>query len=219
VGMFTLAAMCYDRYEALAKTITLERMFTVVRAKSFVVAIWIIIISMTFCVQTGHILTMKKNGGICFSMQAPPYNMLVLHETLFTGYALIVMTSIWMKVCFFIYLRTLSKVHQRIRHHMEEMSNVLGTRRVEIEINLYKISIVIIFVYSVLWIPFGVSRGLYSSLKFRVYGIACFYAMGYQLSYVAFGVLPYIYIFSDKMARKRFRGMFRRHNQVNNVSD
>lgn len=213
VGLHTLAAMCYDRYEAFTK-LPADKRFTVSRAKKTVIVIWVVITVMTFASLIGYLITITNDGALCFSMHAPPFNIPISSELIVTGYMLIAVTTIWITVCNTIFSFTLTKVHRQIHQHMEQVSSILGTTRVKIEINLYKIAIVTVLAYSIFWIPYGVARGVYSSYRFRVQGVACFYAMGTQLSYVVFGILPYIYIRSDKNARKQFCSLFKRGGQV-----
>jgi len=126
-----------------------------------------------------------------------------VHSQISTGF-FIVLVTIWMFTCNFTFGICLRRVHLEITQHSNQVESLLGPRRVQIEINLYKIAKATIVLYSIFWIPYGVTGGLSSAYGMSNSPIACAYFFGAQLSYAPFGILPYIYIMSDKKARKQF---------------
>jgi hypothetical protein len=151
---------------------------------------------------------------MCMAWQVPPYGLSLGKQGNITTYAIMVLVTIWMFTCNTTFYLTHSKVHHQIHKHMDQVKTLLGQRRTAVEINLLKISKLYIFVYSTMWIPFGVLRGLYGAFKFRIPVIPCMYAFSYHSAYLSFSILPYVYILSDKKARKKFSALWTRKSQV-----
>jgi len=202
VGMHTLAAMCYDRYEAFTK-LPAERSLCVSRAKRLSFVIWVYVILTTLICFTGHFMDLSNGSFLAISAKVGKDYKQAVHSQISTGF-FIVLVTIWMFTCNFTFGICLRRVHLEITQHSNQVESLLGPRRVQFEINLYRIAVVTIVTYSIFWIPYGVTRGLLSAFGLSNYPIVCAYACGGQLSYVPFGILPYIYIISDNKARNKF---------------
>lgn len=202
VGMHTLAAMCYDRYEAFTK-LPVERTLSISRAKKLSFLIWVYATFSILLCFTGHFMSSYEGGFSPMSLKVGTYYKQTQHTKISVSFV-IALVTVWMFTCNTTYSLCLRRVHLEITQHSSQVESMLGPRRVQIEINLYKIAVVTIVMYSILWIPYGVTQVLLGVYGVKNFPVVCVYACSLQLSYLPFGILPYIYIMSDKKARKKF---------------
>ena len=112
---------------------------------------------------------------------------------IFSSVAIIVVVTVWLTPS-----NTLSliAVSRQIKQHIATVRNTLGTRQTLQEIKVVRAAVYFVVAYTIIWAPFGVSRGIKNSISTPF--VDCFYALSYTLSYSTFAVIPILYIMTDK---------------------
>ena len=202
VGQHLLALLCYDRYETLVKY-NQHRILTHTRAKYIVAFVWVeCFSSMTSIffnqriarpkqVVTPSNSTLSANGGEIIEIEKASTS------------ALIGIVTVWLIVFSAVTSQSLRLVGLQIKHHLQSVRSTLGHMRSLEEINMVKVAAAFIVTYMLLWLPYGIARGLSLSLPSNT--SECFFEVTSLLVYMTFSLIPLLYILTDKRIRARVK--------------
>ena len=115
---------------------------------------------------------------------------------IFSSVAIIVVVTVWLTPSNTVISSSLCFVSRQVKQHIATVCNTLGTRQTLQKIKLFRAAVYLVVAYTIIWAPFGVSRGIKNSISTPF--VDCFYALSYTLSYSAFAVIPILYIMTDK---------------------
>ena len=131
----------------------------------------------------------------------------------------IVIVTVWETTCNTIVGVTTLLSVKHIRRHELATANTLKKRTVEIDKRRMKITMGLTIVFSIIWVPFGISAALKKVLAIKLGGIVI--SVFNIISYTSFFVLPAIYFYMDKRFGTHVKNILKcincNNNQVNPV--
>ena len=194
IGVFLLAAVCFDRYETLVKY-NQSRLLTQNKTFKITVVSWITAYVMIVPAMTGFAVDINTGSSICMAHMDPQ-----LQKTksfIFSSLAVIVVVTAWLTSSNIIIFLSLYFVSRQIKHHIMTVRETLEARQTLQDIKVVRAAVYFVVAYVTLWIPFGVARGMKNSISSPF--VDCFFAVSYTLSYFTFAVIPFLYIMTDKI--------------------
>jgi hypothetical protein len=207
-GHLTLAVLCYDRYEAITK-FPQQKLLTYDIAQK---VSWAIIMAILVCYlssMSGYVIGFHSGKTICEGLQLRSMGEQGTAGKV-SNIALIVVTAIWIIIASTVCFWNLFLVDRKLRHHMDSVRSTLGNQSAVKEVRLVYSALSFAITYSVVWIPFGISRSL-RNINPSSTSINCFYISAFSCSYITFSLIPFLYIITDKRIKNPLSNCFRRH--------
>lgn len=202
VGLLMLTGICVDRYEIFTR-MSEPRILTRPRAKKLVIASWVISITTSLLASYGFIENALRNEVYCEMSQHFAEARESEHKTV-SNILVIVDVSMWITACNAIDVYTLWAVGKMLLLHIESVRSTLGAQETLQEIKVVKLAAYVWIAYALIWMPYGVARGLFFSKKEpRSATIRCLYIISQTFSYAIFAAIPFVYIATN---RRMLRG-------------
>ena len=193
-NLTSMAALCYNLYENIIK-FPGNRLISFSVSLKIVAVSWALSLMLVPAAQSGFIITDKQGVGICTRIAAKTAT---LEETA-SFIALIVLVTIWMSVFCIVIRISLTGVYSKLKQHRAQTERVLYNISAVKVISFNRQAYIMVFCYSVCWIPFGVSALLVAldviSFHSPVY-FACL-----VVAYASVASTPLIYFTVDKRFR------------------
>ena len=194
MGLAILTLICYDRFETLTK-MQQQRQLTEGCTKKILCVLYGTVPLSTLACGSGYVYDAFSGQSQCKMFHLSSFNEGDVRRT--TNFVIIGLVTVWLTVCNTTYSLILTAVGKRIKNHIQEIRNVLGDQGSVIkEIRLVKVAVSYVVAFSVVWIAFGVARGLKNFYDTSF--IKCFYLVTYTASYSIFSVIPLLYLVSDR---------------------
>jgi hypothetical protein len=193
-NLTSMAALCYILYENIVK-FPGNRLFSFSLSLKITAASWILSLVLVPAAQSGFIIADKQGVGICknnIDKTSTPA------ETA-SFFSLIVLVTIWISVCASIIRISLAGVGSKLKQHREQTRHLLQNMSLVKVVSFNKQAYVMVYCYSICWIPFGISAALTAVNVISFH--SCVYFACLVGAHVSAASTPLIYLTIDKRFR------------------
>ena len=210
VGLFTLTGVCIDRYEIFTM-MSEPKILTKQRAGKLVVASWLIAATSSLLAGYGYIQNALQDEVYC-EMSPPDFvKGLESKQKGVSNIWVITDVSVWITACNIIDVYTLWAVGKVLVKHIAAVRSTLGAQETLQEIKVVKLAVYVWVAYAIIWMPYGVARGLFFSQKEPKTTVKCLYIITQTVAYAIFAVIPFVYIDTN---RQMFKDIIQRVRQA-----
>jgi hypothetical protein len=193
----SMAALCYILYENIVK-FPANRLFSFSLSLKITAASWILSLVLVPAGISGFFVAEKEGvGRICKTNidQTPTF------EETASFFSLIVLVTIWISVCATIIRISLTGVASKLKQHREQTQELrVHNNSVVKVVSFNKQAYVMVFCYSICWIPFGIAAALTAA---NVIVFHCVYFTCLVGAHFIAASTPLIYLTIDKRFRVR----------------
>ena len=194
-NLTSMAALCYILYENIVK-FPANRLFSFSVSLKIAAVSWVLSIMLVPAAQSGFMIADKQGLSICITANVDKTP--TLEETA-SFISLIVLVTIWISVCSRIIRISLTGISSKLKEHREQTERVLHNMSTVKVVSFNKQAYIMVFCYSICWIPFGISATLTAAnvISFR----SCVYFACLVGAHASAASTPLIYLTIDKRFR------------------
>ena len=194
-NLTSMAALCYILYENIVK-FPANRLFSFSMSLKIAAVSWVLSIILVPAAQSGFMIADKQGLGICktANVEKTP----TLEETA-SFISLIVLVTIWISVFAIIIRISLTGIFSKLKQHREQTERVLHNMSTVKVVSFNKQAYIMVFCYSICWIPFGISATLTAANVISFH--SCVYFACLVGAHASAASTPLIYLTIDKRFR------------------
>jgi hypothetical protein len=194
-NLTSMAALCYILYENIVK-FPANRLFSFSMSLKIATVSWVLSIILVPAAQSGFMIADEQGLGICKTANVDKTP--TLEETA-SFISLIVLVTIWISVFTSIIRISLTGISSKLKQHREQTERVLHNMSTVKVVSFNKQAYIMVFCYSICWIPFGISATLTAANVISFH--SCVYFACLVGAHASAASTPLIYLTIDKRFR------------------
>ena len=151
-NLTSMAALCYILYENIVK-FPGNRLLNFSLSLKIVAASWVLSLVLVPAALSGFFIAAKQSFSIC---QNNMHKTSSSHDVA-SFFCLIALATIWITVCARTIRKSLTEIYAKLKQHRENTERVLHNVSTAKIVSFNKQAYIMVFSYSICWIPYGIS--------------------------------------------------------------